>query len=67
MQNAPVVINKAWCKDCSICKEFCPQGVFIADEAGRVKVEYPNKCTLCGLCQLRCPDFAIILEETNDE
>ncbi len=63
----PVIINKTWCKDCLICKEFCPQSVFEIDENGKVQVAHPEKCTLCGLCQLRCPDFAIKLEELNGE
>ena len=67
MKSTPVTINKSWCKDCQICKEFCPQGVFASNNKGRVKVENPEKCTLCGLCQLRCPDFAINLEDSDDE
>lgn len=56
-----LVINTAWCKGCGICVEFCPkkvlglnkEKVFIAAEG----------CILCGQCELRCPDYAIYVEE----
>lgn len=62
----PVKINSAWCKGCAICVEFCPKKVFEMKD-GKAVVARPADCVLCGLCQLRCPDFAIELEEKEDE
>jgi 2-oxoglutarate ferredoxin oxidoreductase subunit delta len=56
----PVVIFRNWCKGCGICVEFCPQGVLGLDATlEKAYVANPEKCTLCGRCELRCPDFAI--------
>jgi 2-oxoglutarate ferredoxin oxidoreductase subunit delta len=63
---APVRVNEAWCKGCKICVEFCPKNVFEMRKGKSVPVR-PEDCILCGLCQLRCPDFAIELEERDHE
>ena len=52
-------IYKAWCKACGICVAFCPTGVLASDEAGYSYVKDAEKCINCGLCEIRCPDFAI--------
>ncbi len=65
-KNQKVFINKSWCKDCGICKEFCPRSIFSVNSKGRVIVEDAERCILCGICQLRCPDFAITLKEKDD-
>ncbi len=63
-----VFINDAWCKNCLICREFCPHGVFeLEADSGRIYVAQPEKCISCGICQLLCPDFAITLEEKDNE
>lgn len=51
--------NKAWCKACGICVKFCPKDVLEKDEEGKPVFAHPDKCIVCGLCELRCPDFAI--------
>lgn len=28
-----------------------------------VYIENESECTLCGLCELRCPDYAIYIAE----
>ena len=53
-------INKAWCKRCRICIEFCPTKVYEMDSKGYPKIAHIDKCTVCGLCSLWCPDWAIV-------
>ncbi len=66
LEGKPVAVNEAWCKGCEICVEYCPKKVFDMKD-GKAIVSRPENCVLCGLCQLRCPDFAIELEEREDE
>lgn len=62
-----VYIYKAWCKACGICAAFCPAGVIACDEAGYPYIKEPEKCLNCGWCEIRCPDFAISVEQEKDE
>lgn len=55
-----VVIFDQWCKRCGICTAFCPTGALENDEDGLPYLAHPDKCTLCGLCWMRCPELAII-------
>ena len=58
-----ITVNKAWCKqNCGICHGFCPKKVLEIGEDGKPYVKNPEACSSCGLCELRCPDFAITLE-----
>ncbi len=57
-----VNINEKNCKRCGYCIEFCPAKVFGAAKDGLPLVGHLDKCTSCGFCELRCPDFAITLE-----
>lgn len=66
LQKEPVRVYEPWCKGCRICVEYCPKKVFEMKEGKAVAVR-PEDCILCGLCQLRCPDFAIELEEVEDD
>ena len=54
------------CKGCGICVEFCPKNV-LGLENEVVKVEREEDCIRCGQCELRCPDYAIYLEEDTYE
>ncbi len=54
-----VHVYKRWCKTCSICIEFCPKKALAPDPDEYPELAYPDRCNQCGLCQLRCPDFAI--------
>ena len=54
-------INKDWCKGCRICVEFCPPQALAMDPLEKASLEHPEKCTGCGMCELRCPDLAIEL------
>lgn len=60
-------IDEKACKRCGICIAFCPRKVFLA-ENGKPVVANPEVCTRCMLCELRCPDYAIVVGgEKKDE
>lgn len=59
-----LVIDKSWCKKCGICIEFCPKKVLELND-NSVYLKNEENCILCGLCELRCPDFAIYIEQEN--
>jgi 2-oxoglutarate ferredoxin oxidoreductase subunit delta len=56
-----IVVYHGWCKACGICVEFCPTHVLERGQGGYAVVAHPNKCISCDLCELLCPDFAIML------
>ena len=59
-------IKEGWCKGCGICVEFCPKKVLdLKDE--KIVISNIEACIKCGLCELRCPDFAIYLGGNEDE
>ena len=61
------------CKGCSYCTAFCPQEVLEESERFNEKGYHPPEpvkiedCVSCGYCELICPDFAIWIEEEEDE
>ncbi len=57
----PVEINAKWCKGCDICVAFCPKEVLVRPEGEKAQVAHPEKCTRCGLCEIMCPDLAIVV------
>lgn len=59
-----ITINEEWCKGCSICVEFCPHNVLMMD-GPYAKVENLESCTACGMCEIRCPDFAITVKKPD--
>ena len=60
---AVIHIKLEYCKGCGICIEFCPTQV-LGFEGGKVKVVNLEACIKCMFCELRCPDFAIAVEES---
>ncbi len=60
-ENIEVKINEAWCKGCGICIAFCPKKVLGFNENGKVSMLDRENCIKCGMCEMRCPDFAIFL------
>jgi len=59
----PIRIYRPWCKGCNICVEFCPKDVLRLGEDDKVVVQDVDSCTKCSLCEIRCPDFAIIIKK----
>jgi 2-oxoglutarate ferredoxin oxidoreductase subunit delta len=60
MQDHPeIIINRKWCKGCGICITLCPKAVYEKDEFGKPVVAHVEKCSVCRICEYRCPDFAI--------
>ena len=50
------------CKGCGICVEFCPKKVLELSELEKVVVAREQDCIKCKHCEMRCPDFAIFVE-----
>lgn len=61
-----LIIHEAWCKGCGICVAFCPKKV-LSLEQEKVRLLDPEGCILCGTCEMRCPDYAIYIEEGDTE
>jgi 2-oxoglutarate ferredoxin oxidoreductase subunit delta len=64
-----IEINENLCKGCDICIEFCPTKVF--EKSGKLNrkgyylpvVARKKECTGCRICDLLCPELAIIITE----
>ena len=60
-----LVLDPSWCKGCGICVAFCPKNALeLVDE--KVRLRQDNECVLCGQYELRCPDYAIWLEDLEE-
>lgn len=57
-----ITIHSKLCKGCGICIAFCPTQV-LAFHSGKAAVVNLEACTACTFCELRCPDFAIVVED----
>jgi indolepyruvate ferredoxin oxidoreductase, beta subunit len=59
-------ISESWCKGqaCAICVRACPEYCLAIDTRDKVSVSRPDACTGCRLCELLCPDFAIVVHDT---
>jgi 2-oxoglutarate ferredoxin oxidoreductase subunit delta len=63
-----ITIDNAFCKGCSLCIESCPRDVLaISTERGAAgflvpEATKPEACTSCLMCELVCPDFAIVVD-----
>ncbi len=65
-KKARIEINNAWCTGCRICVDVCPTKVL--DMRGdKAYVKNLEACTLCALCELKCPDFAIEVFEVEEK
>lgn len=59
------VIDARRCKSCGLCVDKCPKGVLAIGAAinaqgyNYVVQEHSDKCVLCDICGIVCPDMAI--------
>ncbi|MDO5301828.1 MAG: 4Fe-4S binding protein [Tissierellia bacterium] len=61
-----LMLEEDYCKGCNICAYFCPKGVLELDpHFGKMTIKHREECIFCGQCEIRCPDFAIYLEEED--
>ena len=64
-----VHIQEDRCKGCAYCVEFCPTDVLAMSDRYNLKGYHPPDvtealaCTACRLCEILCPEFAIIIQE----
>jgi len=57
-------IRPELCKGCEVCVEFCPVQALSLDKRKLiVTASAMEKCIACGMCELRCPDFAIYINK----
>jgi len=61
-----VDIYRGWCKRCGICIAFCPKQVLEADKDAYPTVKDLEQCSACRLCEMRCPDFAIVVSKNEE-
>lgn len=47
------------CKGCNVCVTGCPSHILKLDSSNHIQVTDASACVFCGLCEARCPDFAI--------
>jgi len=68
-----IYVNENLCTGCGICIEFCPKKVLSRSTQRSPRGVYPAQaehleaCTLCRMCELYCPDFAIIVGGEKNE
>lgn len=55
-------VQEEWCKGCEICVQVCQKKCLAMDGLGKVTVVNLEACNKCLLCDLLCPDFAIMIE-----
>lgn len=60
-----LAIERAFCKGCALCVNSCPPGILRLNDKGKISVEMIEKCIFCGLCEARCPDFAIWIVKSS--
>ena len=61
-----LIVDTPWCKGCGVCVMFCPKKVLEIKDNKVIIARYED-CIKCGQCELRCPDYAIYLEEEGQD
>ncbi|HEU5394764.1 MAG TPA: ferredoxin [Candidatus Methylomirabilis sp.] len=59
---AVIRVREDWCKGCEICVRVCQKKCLAMNGRGKVAVVNLEACNRCLLCDLLCPDFAIVVE-----
>lgn len=60
-----VIIDKSWCKGCSLCVDICPKQVLGMDDRQKAEAVEISKCIGCHQCENICPDLAITVKEAK--
>lgn len=61
------VIDRARCRTCRQCLEFCLFGVYTQADDGTISVTHPEGCkTNCPACARLCPEAAIIFPKHGE-
>ncbi|HWA82356.1 MAG TPA: FAD-dependent oxidoreductase [Fimbriimonadaceae bacterium] len=47
------------CKGCNLCVNSCPADILFLDGKSKIGITDVAQCVFCGICEMRCPDFAI--------
>ena len=55
------VVDKEKCTACTICTNFCPEGVITVSKETKAEINF-DYCKGCGLCAEVCPASAITME-----
>ncbi len=68
-----IEITLDWCKGCELCIQRCPVNALeLSDKLNKrgiypPKLKEENECNFCKLCELICPDFAIVVVPEEDK
>ncbi|MBI1743460.1 4Fe-4S binding protein [Candidatus Acetothermia bacterium] len=54
-----LVTEPSFCKGCGLCVNSCPTNILYLNGKSRIAVKDIAQCIFCGICEARCPDFAI--------
>ena len=55
------IIDEETCKRCTICSQFCPDGIVYREKDAPIVIDY-DFCKGCGICATECPQEAISME-----
>jgi 2-oxoglutarate ferredoxin oxidoreductase subunit delta len=68
-----ITVDKKFCKGCNLCIANCPLDVLaVSKERGSAGFLVPEAvkaeaCNMCRLCEVICPDFAIVVEGNREK
>lgn len=66
-----IKIDSNLCKGCDLCIISCPKDVYGKSNVSNTKniylpnVENEKNCTQCQVCEIICPDQAIVVSDNN--